>query len=92
MSAPVVASAMHEQLAAGRTEWVWRTLLQGRVGSWEAEPGSTGSAQWDTLLGALVSSEFERVYLVAPGWSQVARLTQPWMPEHPFLSPTRVCR
>lgn len=104
MSAPVAASAMRENRAAGQTAWVWRMLLQGRdhlglilaegdatlIGSWEAEPGSVGSAGWDALLAALVASEFERVDLVAPSWSRVAQLEEPWMPEHPFLSPARV--
>lgn len=104
MSAPDTASAMREHLVAGRAEWVWRMLLQGRdhlalilnegeqggIGSWEADPGTTGSAQWDTLLGALVASEFERVGLMAPAWSGVTRLEEAWMPEHPFLDPEQI--
>ncbi|MFB9313953.1 helix-turn-helix domain-containing protein [Nocardioides plantarum] len=104
MSAPDTASAMLQHGAAGDQDWVWRMLLQGRdhlamilgdgdetlTGSWEAEPGSAGSMEWDTLLAALAAHEYERVGREAPAWTRAERLEVSWMPEHPFLSPDRV--
>ncbi|MCW2814409.1 MAG: hypothetical protein JWN84_1864 [Nocardioides sp.] len=104
MSAPATAVAMSQRGNAGETDWVWRMLLQGRDhlttilsgedetlrGAWEAEPGSAGSLEWNTLLAAIAAQEYERLGLDAPGWTRVEPLETPWMPEHPFLSPTRV--
>lgn len=104
MSAPVTAVLMRKYFLAREVEWVWRMLLQGRdhlglilaegdqelIDSWEAGPASVGSAEWDALLGAVVSHEFERVGLGAPTWALNHPLRDPWVPEHPFLSPERV--
>lgn len=104
MSAPVTAAAMREYFLAGEIEWIWRMLLQGRdqlaatveerdqvlLDAWEAEPGTVGSAEWDALLAALVAHELEAAGLEAPAWSLRQPLSDPWMPEHPFLSPDRV--
>ena len=104
MSAPAVASAMRESEGQGEAAWVWRMLLQGRdhlalilaedgtplIGAWEAEPAGTGSSGWDTLLAALTQEEFRRAGRAAPSWSEAERLGDPWVPEHPFLSPARV--
>jgi hypothetical protein len=79
-------------------------LLQGRdhlaaiveerdqvlLDAWEAEPGTVGSAEWDALLAAVVAHQLEAAGLEAPAWSLRQPLTDPWMPEHPFLSPDRV--
>jgi transcriptional regulator with XRE-family HTH domain len=104
MSAPVTAAAMREYFLAGEVEWIWRMLLQGRdhlaaiveerdqvlLDAWEAEPGTVGSAEWDALLAAVVAHQLEAAGLEAPAWSLRQPLTDPWMPEHPFLSPDRV--
>ena len=106
MSAPVTAIAMREHLLADELEWVWRTLLQGRdhlalaiaeegpalLDAWEAEPVAVGSAGWDALLAAVVAHEHEAADLQAPPWSRREPLAEPWLPEHPFLSPSRVRR
>lgn len=104
MSAPVTAAAMREYFLAGDVEWIWRMLLQGRdhlaaiiaqrdqvlLDAWEAEPGTVGSAEWDALLAAVVAHELEAAGLEAPPWSLREPLADPWLPEHPFLSPDRV--
>jgi transcriptional regulator with XRE-family HTH domain len=104
MSAPVAATAMRDYLLAGQVEWIWRMLLQGRdhlaaiieerdqalLDAWEAAPSSIGSTEWDALLAAVAAHEFEVAGLEAPPWSQREPLVDPWMPEHPFLSPDRV--
>lgn len=104
MSAPATAAAMRAYLLAGEIEWVWRMLLQGRdhlafsladesdqsVAAWEAEPGTTGSTGWDTLLAALAAHEFERAGLEAPPWALSDPLIESWMPDHPFLGPERI--
>ena len=104
MSAPVTAAAMREYYLAGDIDWIWRMLLQGRdhlaliigerdqvlLDAWEAEPGSVDSAGWDALLAAIVAHEFEIAGLEAPRWAIRAPLEEPWMPDHPFLSPERV--
>ena len=104
MSAPVTAAAMREYFLAGEVEWIWRMLLQGRdhlaaiiaqrdqvlLDAWEAEPGTVGSAEWDALLAAVVAHELEAAGLEAPPWSLREPLADPWLPEHPFLSPDRV--
>lgn len=103
MSAPATAAVLREQLQAGNSEWAWRMLLQGRdhlrlmltkqddelLGSWEAAPTSTGSGEFDTLLAALTRHEFEAARLTAPDWTCTDPLGEPWIPEHPFLSPER---
>ncbi len=104
MSAPVTAVAMREYFLTGEVEWIWRMLLQGRdhlsvivqkrdqvlLDAWEAEPGTVGSAEWDALLSAVAAHELEAAGLEAPAWALRQPLTDPWMPEHPFLSPDRV--
>lgn len=104
MSAPVTAAAMRQYLLSGEVEWIWRMLLQGRdhltlilserekalIDAWEAEPASVGSTEWDALLAAVVSHEFERAGLEAPAWALTDPLEDPWLPAHPFLSPERV--
>ena len=104
MSAPVTAAAMREYFLAGEVEWVWRMLLQGRdhlaaiieerdqvlLDAWEAEPGTVGSAQWDALLAAIVTHEHQSAGLEPSTWSLCQPLPDPWIPEHPFLSPDRV--
>jgi transcriptional regulator with XRE-family HTH domain len=104
MTAPVTAAAMREYFLAGEVEWIWRMLLQGRdhlaaiveerdqvlLDAWEAEPGTVGSAEWDALLAAVAAHELEAAGLEAPAWSLRQPLPDPWMPEHPFLSPDRV--
>lgn len=102
MTAPATASAVREQLRAGDADWAWRMLLQGRdhlrgmlgeqdelLGSWEAEPASTGSAGFDALLAALTRHEFEAAGRTPPTWTNAAPLDRPWAPAHPFLSPER---
>jgi transcriptional regulator with XRE-family HTH domain len=104
MTAPATATAVREQLRAGDESWAWRMLLQGRdhlrsmlsrqddelLGSWEAAPSSTGSAGFDALLAALARHEFEAAGRPAPDWAHAAPLDQPWIPQHPFLSPDHV--
>lgn len=103
MSAPATAAALREQLQLGDREWAWRMLLQGRdhlqlmlekeddelIGSWEAAPSTTGSNEFDTLLAALALHGFEIAGRTAPEWTRVDPLPEPWIPEHPFLSPER---
>jgi transcriptional regulator with XRE-family HTH domain len=103
MTAPATGSALREQLQAGDADWAWRMLLQGRdhlrlmlarpddelLGSWEAAPSSTGSAEFDALLAALTRHEFEAARRSAPDWTRAEPLAQPWIPEHPFLTPER---
>lgn len=60
------------------------------VEAWEAEPGPTGSLEWDALLAALVAHEFETADRPAPPWTAGSILSEPWMPDHPFLSADRV--
>jgi hypothetical protein len=100
MSAPATAAAVREQLRAGDRAWAWRMVLQGRdhlqlmlekqddelIPSWEAAPGPTGSKEFDTLLAALARHEFEAVGRTAPEWACIGPLSEPWIPEHPFLS------
>jgi len=104
MSAPVTAAAMREYFLAGDVDWLWRMLLQGRdhlklilsideqalIDSWEAEPTSVGSIEWDALLAAVTAHEIERAGLPAPAWTLGHPLEDPWMPDHPFLTPERV--
>lgn len=103
MSAPATAGALSEQLGAADRDWTWRMLLQGRdhlrlmletqddelIGAWEAAPSSTGSIPFDALLAALARHEFETSGLAAPEWTLADPLPEPWIPEHPFLSPER---
>lgn len=103
MSAPATAAALQEQLNFNDRGWAWRMLLQGRdhlqmmlekqddelLGSWEAAPSSTGSIEFDTLLAALAKHEFEIAGRIAPDWARIDPLPEPWIPEHPFLSPER---
>lgn len=103
MSAPATATALGEQLNAADHDWAWRMLLQGRdhlqlmlekhdddlIGSWEAAPSSTGSTEFDTLLAALARHEFETAGRTAPQWTRADPLPEPWVPEHPFLTPER---
>lgn len=103
MTAPTTASTLREQLQAGDASWVWRMLLQGRdhlrlmlcmqddklLGSWEAAPSSTGTAEFDALLAALARHEFEAARRSVPDWAICEPLDQPWVPEHPFLTPER---
>lgn len=104
MSAPQTAAALREQLLTGDRDWAWRMLLQGRdhlqlmltkqddelIGSWEAAPGPTGSAEFDSLLAALTRHEFEAAGRVEPEWTRIAPLAEPLVPTHPFLSRERV--
>lgn len=104
MSAPVTATAMRRYHLAGDVGWTWRMLLQGRdhlrlalvsgeqdlLDAWEAEPSTIGAREWDALLAAIVRHEFDRAGVESPAWSRIERLREPWMPEHPFLSPGRV--
>lgn len=103
MSAPGTAAALQEHLTVGDSDWAWRMLLQGRdhlrlmlkkqdetlIASWEAAPGSTGSTEFDTLLATLAQHEFEVADYPAPHWTHVDPLPEPWIPEHPFLTPDR---
>lgn len=107
MSAPATGAAIRTHRLSGETDWMWRMLLQGRdhlalildgrdyypelVPAWEAEPGSTGSREWDALLAALVEHEYEQAGQPAPQWATaVPALAEEWLPEHPFLDPDRV--
>lgn len=104
MAAPATASALRRHLRAGDPSWAWRMLLQGRdhlrlmlsgqdddlLGSWEAAPASTGSAEFDALLAALSRHEFEASGRSAPRWTTIEPLDRPWIPDHPFLTPERV--
>jgi hypothetical protein len=95
MTAPATATAIYE---ASDEDWAWRMLLQGRdhlrlllrrdddsEAAWEAAPGSTGHAGFDTLLAALTAHEFEIAGEEPPDWTSVEALPAPWVPEHPFL-------
>ena len=107
MSAPVTATAMRTHRLAGEVDWTWRMMLQGRdhlaliirerdehpglLDAWEARPGSVGSIEWDALLAAIASHEFEEAGQPAPGWAAShPSLAEEWMPSHPFLAPERV--
>lgn len=95
MTAPATATAIRE---ASDEDWAWRMLLQGRdhlrlllrrqdgsEAAWEAAPGPTGHAGFDTLLAALAAHEFEAAGEELPEWTNVEALPDPWIPEHPFL-------
>jgi transcriptional regulator with XRE-family HTH domain len=95
MTAPATATAIRE---ASDEEWAWRMLLQGRdhlrlllrrhdgsEAAWEAAPTTTGQAGFDTLLAVLTAHEFEAAGEDPPAWSRVEALSEPWIPEHPFL-------
>ena len=95
MTAPATATAIRE---ASDEDWAWRMLLQGRdhlrlllrrhdgsEAAWEAAPGSTGQAGFDILLAVLTAHEFEAAGEDPPEWSRAEALSEPWIPEHPFL-------
>ncbi|MGC4936472.1 hypothetical protein [Kribbella sp. DT2] len=95
MTAPATAAAIRE---ANDEDWAWRMLLQGRdhlrlllrrhdgsEAAWEAAPGTTGQAGFDTLLAVLTAREFEAAGENPPEWSSVEALADPWIPQHPFL-------
>ena len=65
-------------------------LADGSAATWEAVPRSIGSAGFDTLLAVLTRREFERASLEPPAWSAPERLSDPWVPGHPFLEPDQV--
>ncbi len=104
MSAPVTATSMREQYRVGETDWIWRLLLQGRdhlrlaltsgnqdlADAWEAAPSTVGAGEWDTLLAALTRHEFGHANGSPPAWTRTKPLAEPWLPEHPFLSPERI--
>jgi transcriptional regulator with XRE-family HTH domain len=104
MSAPVTAALMRKHVHVGDPTWAWRMLLQGRdhlaealasddpalIDSWEAAAGDAGSPEWNTLLSALTAHEFDKAGAQPPSWTQTTPLPDPWVPEHPFLSPERV--
>ncbi len=104
MSAPITASQMRDWVLAHDTEWTWRMLLQGRdhltwilgesdrelLAAWEAKPSSTGSLNWDALLGAVVAHEYQQFGIEAPRWAMAEPLDMEWLPHHPFLTPDRV--
>jgi hypothetical protein len=96
MTAPATATAIRE---ASDEDWAWRMLLQGRdhlrlllrrhdgsEAAWEAAPTTTGRPGFDTLLAVLTAHEFEEAGEDPPQWSQVEALSEPWIPEHPFLT------
>jgi transcriptional regulator with XRE-family HTH domain len=95
MTAPATAAAVR---GASDEDWAWRMLLQGRdhlrllldrrdgsEAAWEAAPGTTGQATFDTLLAVLTAHEFASAGEDPPEWTKVAALPDPWIPEHPFL-------
>ena len=95
MTAPATAMAIRE---ASDEDWAWGMLLQGRdhlrlllsrhdgsEAAWEAAPSTTGQAGFDTLLAVLTAHEFESAGEDPPEWSRVNGLSDPWIPEHPFL-------
>jgi transcriptional regulator with XRE-family HTH domain len=95
MTAPSTATAIRE---ASDEDWAWRMLLQGRdhlclllrrhdgsEAAWEAAPGTTGRAGFDTLLAVLTANEFKAAGEDPPEWTNVEPLPDPWIPDHPFL-------
>lgn len=105
MSAPATAAAMRDYFFQGdNTEWIWRMLLQGRdhlveiiadreqvlLDAWEAAPNTVGSVEWDAVFAAVIAHEFDVADLPAPAWVNREPLTDPWIPEHPFLDADRV--
>ncbi|WP_328334977.1 helix-turn-helix domain-containing protein [Kribbella sp. NBC_00382] len=95
MTAPATATAIRE---ASDEDWAWRMLLQGRdhlrlllgrhdgsEAAWEAAPSTTGRVGFDTLLAVLTAHEFEAAGEDPPEWSRAEALSEPWIPEHPFL-------
>ncbi|MGW7682471.1 helix-turn-helix domain-containing protein [Kribbella sp. NPDC054772] len=96
MTAPATATAIRD---ANDEDWAWRMVLQGRdhlclllrrhdgsEAAWEAAPGTTGQAGFDTLLAVLTAHEFEAAGEDPPEWTKVEPLAEPWIPEHPFLN------
>lgn len=90
-------------LQDGDEGWAFRMLIQGRdhlqlslsnqaADAWWAEPSSTGSAQWDALLAAIVRNEFETANLAAPKWTDTGPLRSEWLWESPFADPATVRR
>jgi hypothetical protein len=95
MTAPATATAIRE---AGDDDWAWRMLLQGRdhlrlllhrhdgsEAAWETAPGTTGRMGFDTLPAVLTAHEFEAAGEDPPEWSRAKALSEPWIPDHPFL-------
>jgi len=95
MTAPATATAIRE---TNDEDWAWRMLLQGRdhlrlllrrhdgsEAAWEAAPGTTGHAGFDTLLAVLTAHEFAAAGEDTPDWTKVDPLPERWIPEHPFL-------
>jgi transcriptional regulator with XRE-family HTH domain len=100
MSAPATATSIRE---ASDEDWAWRMLLQGRdhlrlllrrqdgsEAAWEAAPGPTGQTGFDALLAALTAHEFITAGEDPPDWTKIEALPHPWIPEHPFLTPTEI--
>ncbi|WP_432574032.1 hypothetical protein [Kineococcus sp. SYSU DK005] len=58
--------------------------------AWEAAPTSTCHPGFDTLLAALTAHEHHDAGSTPPTWAHPQPLPQPWIPQHPFLSPERV--
>lgn len=103
MTAPDTARAIREPLRSRAEPDAWRMLLQGRDHlrfllesgdgtAWEARPESCGDRRWDALLAALAEHEFASAGQHPPLWTERTRLSQAWMPDHPFMSPDRVRR
>ncbi|MEV0795336.1 hypothetical protein [Kribbella sp. NPDC050459] len=95
LTAPATATAIRE---ASDTDWAWRMLLQGRdhlrllldrhdgsEAAWEAAPDTTDHAGFDTLLAVLTAQEFKAAGGDPPAWTEAEALSDPWIPEHPFL-------
>ncbi|WP_102159194.1 helix-turn-helix transcriptional regulator [Zhihengliuella halotolerans] len=103
MTALDAARALREPLRRRAEPDAWRMLLQGRDHlrlllesgdgtAWEARPQSCGDRRWDALLAALAEHEFSSAGQQPPRWTERARLSEDWMPDHPFMSPERVRR
>lgn len=98
MTPVVTVRAVRAALELGDAVWALRMVLQGRdhlrrlldrgvraAEAWEADPGSTGAAGWDQLLGALVGREFEARQQQPPAWTFRSAAGGPWLFESPFF-------
>ena len=103
MTSERTARAITDALISEDELWAFKMALQGRdhlrellaaapdiAGAWEAEPSTTGSPRWDTLLAALASHEFTDGGLAAPAWTRDRRLDDPWILDSPRLTDQQV--
>lgn len=91
-TASEIAETVRGELARGDVDMALRLLLDGvnqlpsaaaAAGALDealAEPASTGSERWDTLLAASIRYRLHAMGLAAPAWTRKAPLGRFWWP------------